>query len=196
MLFRHGLEPDRLPYPRAGRVPHAAAPDFLLAAGVRGVEVVHAHDPQLVFALPQRGGDIAHNGKIRLIAAAEAGTVHIDVAFAARRQMEQDAAALPALRHRKTPCIIQLFAVSQGAAARAVKAGKQAFGAERHADRDRVRRRLRIKLPFAVEAEPVLPDEARARINVPGDAPGRIDQPFAGLGKELPVLSFFHAFSI
>ena len=171
--LRHRLQPDGLPDPRAGGIPHAAPPAALLAPGETRVQVVDHPDGQLVFPGPQYVRDLGGEGEIAVFVPAQLLPVDRDRrAPHDRPKVQQNPLSRPLMRERKTAAVQHLFP----GCGRFAHVGQQAFRAEGHEDLPAPA--VTEQVPAPVQAEPFLPLHLRAGIPVPGNF--RQVPPFGG----------------
>ena len=118
VVFRHTLQPDRLPDAALGRIEHAAGLQGLLAPGLRAAVrgVLHGHPQAVAACAVELGGDIQCEGPVAAPMAAHQMAVHLHRTGIVHRTEVQQHPAPFSRRGSKGAVVVQPLAGLQGAA--------------------------------------------------------------------------------
>ena len=132
IILRHAFAPYRLPYAALGRIPDAAAPALLLAAGVEGrvAHIAHTHKKR-VFPFFQNSCDVKGKRQISARMRSKFHFVQIDrCRLIDCAEMQKDTADVKACRQRERARVPQRLIRLQ----HALHAGKLTFRRKRDQD--------------------------------------------------------------
>ena len=112
VIFRHPLQPDRLPDAALGRVEHPAGPEGLLAPRLRSRAggVLHGHPEGVAALRAEQVGDVQRKGPVAAPVSPGQTAIHLHRAGVVHRpEVEQDAPAL-ARRGREGAVVVEPLA--------------------------------------------------------------------------------------